>query len=225
MSTTNPPGTGGIPDPIPAGVGADPASIARGHETDDYDSKSVLSVPLLVVVFFIAAFATVSAVFWMIAYPEPEPGEHPLATERNLVHMNERMGRITRGGEVDQPRLEDLKLRTGDARVMTQPEMPTGNSPWVHPEDIRPSPTVTPTLFETRWADPNKTYARVSLGLLMDLNNEALGKLFPVQAAQSRPLDSPNRPTAANAGRGGGPSVAAPPKLPEPEAPKVEGKK
>ena len=51
-------------------------------------------------------------------------------------------------------------------------------------------------------------------------------KLLPTQEAQSGPIPSENRPTAANAGRGFADSRAEPPKLPQgPEKKAAEQKK
>src|SRR6478672_5632901 len=58
-------------------------TIARGHEIDAYDTTSVLSVPLLVVLFFVLAFGTVSVIFYFI-FPTPvETRTHPMAMEWN----------------------------------------------------------------------------------------------------------------------------------------------
>jgi hypothetical protein len=141
----------------------DPATIARGHEVDAYDAVSVLSVPLMVILFFVLAFGTVTVIFYFIAPSVTDPGAHPQAVERNSEDLNKRLDRIHRGGEVDQPRLEPLKLRAGEARAITRPDLPTGNSPELHPEDLRPSPTNTPELFRGGWADPGKTVGRLTI--------------------------------------------------------------
>lgn len=231
MSTTNPPG--GRKDPVPAlaplepgspapdeattGIPVDPATIARGHEADTYDNMSVFSVPLLVILFFVLAFATVTVIFRFIAYPAPDPTANPGAVERNSETLNKRLDRIYRGSkEVDQPRLEDLKMREGHERAITSPPTPTGNSPWVHPEDIRPSEKNTPALYRTEWIDKDKT-ARIPLTDAMSLVLKQQSKFLPTlpKNEQSSPLASEHRPTASNAGRGFGESTVVLPKLPE----------
>lgn len=220
MSTTNPDSgkppadtVGGLAPIAPGSKHADDhdvsgppdaATIARGHEVDRYDTVSVFSVPLLVVIFFVLAFGTTTILFYFIAPTVADPSEHPQAVERNNKPLNERMARIGRGKEVDQPRLEDLKLREGNSRAITRPETPEGNSPWLHPEDLRPSKAHMPQLYESKWLDANKTVARVSIADAMEMAD----KLFKVQAPPSMPLNSMTLPTAANAGRG------VPPKLP-----------
>ena len=93
MSTTNPEHgrppadpIGGLAPVAPGSPRADdhdvsgpPAAdtIARGHEIDAYDTTSVMSVPLLVVLFFVLAFGTVSVIFYFI-FPNPaDPQAHP----------------------------------------------------------------------------------------------------------------------------------------------------
>src|SRR5262245_6423823 len=119
MSTTDPPAGGrdpvselapgrpGDPRPDESHRGdPDPVAVRRGYEEDKYDAKSVISVPILVLGFFAAAFLVVTIMFRFM-FPTPDdPEAHPQAVERNSPSLNERMGRITRGGEVDQPRLE-----------------------------------------------------------------------------------------------------------------------
>jgi hypothetical protein len=241
MSTTNP--QGGTPDPVPSlapirpgspapdthttGLGVDPSAIARGHEEDTYERWSVFSVPLLVILFFAAAFTVVTIIFNLIAFPPPDPGAHPQAADLNKEPLNKRLDRIYRGSkDVNQPRLEDLKMREGNPRAITEPATPTGNSPWIHPEELRPSEKNTPAIFLAAWADPGKTAARIPIDDAMKLAADAKLKLLPTQAAQSGPIPSEHRPTASNAGRGFADSRAEPPRLPEaPEKKAPEQKK
>ena len=57
-------------------------------------------------------------------------------------------------GDPKQARLEPLKLREGDPRPITRPELPTANSPELHPEDIRPDPKRFPPLYVLPVAPP-----------------------------------------------------------------------
>lgn len=213
MSTTNPDSGGLKADPVgglaPIAPGSrhgddhdisgppSPATIARGHEEDRYDAISVFSVPFLVVLFFVLAFSTTTLLFYFLAPSVPHASESQQAEERNKAPLNERLARIGRGKEVDQPRLEDLKLREGNARAITRPETPDGNSPFLHAEDLRPTPGNMPQLFETKWLDANKTVGRISITDAMAMAD----KLFPVRQHPEMPRDSANMPTAANAGR------------------------
>src|SRR4051812_36506717 len=88
---TGPPGAPSTPlaPKVPGSPAADehdtsgppaPEVIKRGYEEDVYDSKTVLSVPLLVILFFVLAFGTVSVIFYFIAYPKNgDPNAHPQA--------------------------------------------------------------------------------------------------------------------------------------------------
>jgi hypothetical protein len=220
------------PDPYAGAV--DKAAIARGHEADSYDAKSVLSVPLLVVVFFVLAFSVVSTVFAYVRTSDVDPKANEWAVKQNSVPLDERFDRIHRGGEVDQPRLEPLRLRTGYPQAITSPETPTGNSPEIHPDDIIPSPQNTPELYKTAPPSANNPVAKITIDEAM--SQAVKGKMFPTQKAGTALPKSTNVPTLSNAGRGFGASEASPPKLPgqpvppkaeEPkkDAPKEEGKK
>ncbi len=212
MTTTNP--TPAHDDHAPSGP--PPAEvIARGYEADGYDTKSVLSVPLLVVVFFVLAFGTVTVIFSFISPTSPDPKAHPGAVARNKEPLDKRLERIHRGSkDVDQPRLEPLTVRRGgdQARATNEPLLAEGNSPQLHPEDLNPTKDRFPELYA---AGQN----RYGLDKTMALGDEALKSLFPVQAGGAKPADSQHVPTASNAGRGAEGSVVAVPPLPKIPAP------
>jgi hypothetical protein len=211
MNSTNP---AGADDHGPSGPPA-PEVIARGYEADGYDTKSVLSVPLLVVLFFVLAFGTVTVIFSFIYPTKADPRAHPGAVNRGKVPLNERLARIKRGGEVDQPRLEPLRVRSGESRAITRPEVEGKNSPELHPEDIRVTKDRFPELYGT---EPGKMGLDKTLGM----SDDALKSLFPAAAkgAGSAPTDSRHAPSAANAGQGFGDSRAAPVPLPQSAQPK-----
>jgi hypothetical protein len=205
MSSTNPiPHDNHSPPGLPS-----PEVIARGYEPDEYDARSVLSVPLLVILFFVLAFGTVTIIFAFIAYPKGDPRAHPTAVVRNKAPLNERLDRIHRGSkDVDQPRLEPLRERQGNERAITSPEAAEGNSPELHPEDL----IVTKERFPALYATGGGKYG---LDRTMALSDQALGKLFRVQEPGSRPIRSPHVPTAANAGRGAEDAEVIPPATPK----------
>ena len=212
MATTNP--NPAHDDHAPSGPPSAEV-IARGYEADGYDTKSVLSVPLLVVVFFVLAFITVTIIFSFIAGTVADPKANPWAVARNKAPLNERLGRTERGSkDVDQPRLEPLTVRRGgdQARAKNEPLLAEGNSPQLHPEDLIPTKDRFPELY----ANGQNRYG---LDRTMTLSDEALKTLFPVQAGGARPADSQHVPTAANAGRGAEESVVAAPTLPKIPAP------
>jgi hypothetical protein len=209
----------------------DPAAIARGHELDGYDTKSVLSVPLLVILFFLLAFGSVTIIFSFVSKSVDDPKANPQAVQENSAPLNDRMSRIhrTSGGPTDQPRLEPLRLRTGESRAVPRPETDTGNPPELHPEDIRPTKHNTPELFEPGPIHDDKTVARISIDDAMRLLVEQKTHLLPVDKTGTAPPRSGHMPSAANAGRGAAESKAEPPKLPEvampPKAPEPGVKK
>jgi hypothetical protein len=222
MQPTNPPGhpPGHTEPGAPAaddhgGMSMPPAEvIARGYESDTYENATVLSVPLLVMLFFVLAFGTVTAIFYFIAYPKGDPRAHPGAAERNKAPLNERLNRIQRGHEVDQPRLEPLRLREGDARAITRPELPVaaGNSPELHPEDLIPTKERFPDLYAGGGG-------KSGLDKTMALSDDALKDLFRVQAHGTAPPNSQHVPSPANAGRGASESPAVAPGVPKVDLP------
>ncbi|MCE9564662.1 MAG: hypothetical protein K8U57_21730 [Planctomycetes bacterium] len=224
MSHTNPPASGPGAADDHGGMGQPSAEALRlGYEPDGYHTASVISVPVLVIVFFVLAFGTTTVLFYFFSKSVAEPTTHPMAAERNGAPLNERMKRIGTGSEVDQPRLEPLRTRTGDNRAITRPEDPNGeNPPYMHPEDNRADLARFPELFRLGWADKDHKFAHVPLN---DVLAGQVPNLFPVQKAGSRPLTSQHLPTAANAGRGAEHSEAELPKLPAvPEAKHAEHK-
>ena len=236
MSTTDNPLEGG-PTPSPA-PGADPVKvlaperpgaphhddhdtsgppapevIKRGYEEDVYDTRTVLSVPLLVILFFVLAFGTVTVLFAVYSKPTVDPNAHPQAKARNEADLNARIGRIGRGQEVDQPRLEPLRERTGDSRAISRPERPGVNSPELHPEDVIPTEARYPQLYHG---------GGTSLGTVMGYSDDQLKGLFK-SADRPAPHEAGRQVTGgASAGRG---DAAQPPQLPdakdkkEPKAP------
>jgi len=207
--TTNPHGEPSQESTPSMGI-VDPAAVKRGHETDTYDNKSVLSVPLLVILFFVLAFGTVTIVFGIVSKSEEDPNANPQAVAENSPPLNERLDRLHRnsGGPKDQPRLEPLVERTGEARAITRSPTDSGNSPELHPEDIRVNRKNTPELYTSGSIESDKTVSRISIDDAMRI---ALQKNeFPVQKNAGKPPESAHAPTAANGGR------AAPPKLPDP---------
>lgn len=211
MSSTNHDG-GGLGKP------SDEA-MRLGYEPDGYDPTSVISVPLLVILFFVLAFAATTILFGYFAPNPGDPNAHPMAKARNEASLDERLARINRGGEVDQPRLEPLRVRTGDSRAITRPETKEGNPPYMHPEQNRANRELTPELYRAGWTGKDKQSARIPIDDILD---GKVKNLFPVQKSGTNPTSSVHLPTAANAGRGAEHSLAEMPKAPAaPDAPKA----
>ncbi|HEX4606931.1 MAG TPA: hypothetical protein VH092_01875 [Urbifossiella sp.] len=247
MSTTNQPGAGpnwpadvghgSAPDDHGGGGGVNPEALKLGHEPDVFAVKPILSIPFAVVVTFVVGFGVAAGVFaYMAAQVKPDPLAHPEGLARGNAPLNDRLARTDQTGasgvkaEVDAPRLETLRrLQTNDkekgVQFTSQPELPTGNSPWIHPEDIQPGRVA--GLNRTEYADKEKKYARIPIDDAMKLIVEK-GELRAHKGG-ARPQVSADRPTGANAGRGGmpaapkveapapppGPAKLDPPKAPE----------
>lgn len=251
MSTTNPPpggapgagpqwpadvAHGAAPDEHGGGGGVNPEALRLGHEPDVFAVKPILSIPFAVVVTFVVGFGVAAGVFaYMASRVKPDPRAHPEGLARGNAPLNERLARIDQKGasgvksEVDQPRLETLKrLQTNDkektVQFTTQPELPTGNPPWIHPEDIQPSRVA--GLQRAEYLDKGKKTARIPIGDAMKLIVEK--GLLPAHKGGPRPQGTADRATGSNGGRGGMPAApkveapapaAGPAKLDPPKAP------
>jgi hypothetical protein len=201
--------------------------IERGYEADVYDTKTVLSVPFLVILFFVLAFLTVSAIFAIIAYPPGDPNARPLAVQQHQRRLNDRLMDNNRGPNhgTGQPRLEPLVIRDDkiDPRAITRPALPVadGNSPELHPEDLIVSGKEGEKKYPALYGPLAKG---IGLDKTMGLDDKTLARLFPVQKNGVGPTGSQHVPTGANAGRGAaGSTVVVPgpqPKAPAPNPPK-----
>jgi len=229
MRTTKPGASGGHHEEAP--TGASPEAIKAGHEPDAFAVKPIMSIPIAVVLTFVVAFAVAAGVFayFMNQAARPNPLAHPDGVARGSVPLTQRLERIDRAGsnantkrEVDQPRLEPLKrLAAGgpatkgeDAgRFTTQLELPNGNSPQIHPEEIQPDRVA--ALKRAEYIGNDKKFARIPIADAMKIAVEGKG-IFPVQAAPSAAVKTADKPSASSGGHG----IVAP--APKPVAPKIE---
>jgi hypothetical protein len=236
MSTTNPPpgspAQGPSPEEWPAdatrldapdlpatGGGVNPDAIRAGHEPDAFYVKPILSIPAAVVITFIVAALVALGVYTYFMAVPADPMANPQAVARNREPLDERLARIERAGleknvqrEVDQPRLEPLRRLANEGQVTTQPPLPTGNSPEIHPEDIRPDlrPDKVPGLFQAGWVGAGKKAARIPITDAMKLatDKKAGANVLPVRKDPIRLPTSDQLPSGSNAGRGGKPGEA-----------------
>ncbi len=214
------------PDDHGGGGGVDPAALKLGHEPDVFEVKPILSIPFAVVVTFVIGFAVAAGVFVFVMAKgrETDPRAHPAGLARGSVSLNERLARISLKGsttvpsEVDAPRLETLQRLQGNDKAgfqfTTQPPVPTGNSPWVHPEELLPGRYE--ALHRTEYVGKDKKWAAIPIEDAKKLLLEK--KLLPT-ANGARPQAVVEQPTGGNAGRGGlpaAPKAAEPAKAPEP---------
>jgi hypothetical protein len=207
----------GSPTPDEADRGGGPSAevIARGYEEDGYDPKSVISVPILVVGFFVLAFTSVTIIFAYFRHPPANPTANPQTVEDNSKPLKDRIAGMPRGRPEPQQILDE---KGGNALSITRPPAREGNPPLFHPEDIRPSPTNTPTLFRT-------VEGRGAHVPLPDAMAAALkDKKLPARANPTTPLTSSAAPSAANGGRGKPPAPPADPMKDEKKEEKKDGK-
>ena len=221
------------PDDSGGGGGVDPVALKLGHEPDLFQVKPILAIPFAVVVTFVIGFAVAAGVFAYVMAKgrETDPRAHPEGLARGNAPLNERLARISQKGsttvpsEVDQPRLETLKRlqgndQKGTFQFTTQPELPTGNSPWIHPEELQPGRYE--GLNRAEYLDKDKKTARIPIDDAMRLMIEQ--KRLPAAANGVRPQGVVEQPTNGNAGRGGlpkAPEAKAAPKAPDAPMPKA----
>jgi hypothetical protein len=167
----------------------------------------------MVIGFFVAAFGVTTTIFWFFAEPDKNPAAHPAASARNAAPLSEQLGRIGRGKEVDQPRLEPLVIREEGSSTFSRKPVGKDNSPLIHPEQLRPSKENTPGLYVAKWVEQGKI-ARISIDDAMKV--AATDGVLKAAKDQVRPVDMRHSPTAANAGRGAeGSKVVAPGEKPK----------
>jgi hypothetical protein len=194
-----------------------PEALRLGHEPDEFSLGPVMSVPVVVVLFFAASFGVVSLLFYFVNPMKrlfAPPAVYPLAEKLSEEPINERLARINLDkGTVRQPRLEGLRrieTEEGDqppfSRTFTPlpPGPDTGNSPEFHPEDLLPTSDYARRLqLESfTWSDKAKEIARIPVTQAMKL--VVSEKMLKVQdkPVDVSPTRSWTRPKMSNAGRG-----------------------
>jgi hypothetical protein len=207
---------GAAPDDHGGGGGVDPAAVAAGHEPDVFAVAPIMGIPLAVVIAFVVAFTVAAGAFAYFAGVARQPDNatvsgrfsHPEAVARGEQGTNERLSRIEREGlrphenpDVDQPRLEPLRKLEGDGMFYARPPLPTGNSPEIHWEDIRPDRVA--GLHEAKYVGQDKKVARIPIGEAMKLA-AADRSILPVAKNASKPVGTGERPSASNGGQNGG---------------------
>lgn len=185
----------------------DPAALAAGHEPDNtFAVKPILGVPLAVVVTFVIAFSVAAGAFAYFRTVEKDPYAHPEAVEAASKGTDDRLRATERAGlrenklrQVDQPRLEPLKLLEKDGMFYARPPLAEGNSPEIHPEEIKPDRVA--ELQTKGYTDESHKFAKIPIGDAMRI---AAGdkNMFPVQKHGSKATPSADKPSASNGGAG-----------------------
>lgn len=190
-------------------IGADASAINRGHEEDVDNVSAIWSIPIAVIIFIVLGLSVAAGMFIYFTNRAPDPLANPLAVQANQAGTNERLGRLGRAGQgtllTDQPRLEGLQKREKDGFATTQLPLGEGNSPAIHPEDLRPDRQ--PLLQRSGWIEQGKV-ARIPIGQALDLAIK--NQLFPVRKDPVKLKPSYLGANQANAGRGVNANPASP---------------
>ena len=147
--------------------GADQKSIQAGHEPDRFRIRTVLYVPILLVVSALAAFTVVTVTFKsLVRKSDGDPAANQESAAVAGRTLNERFARTSStdpNAAVKQPRLEYLKQTETDgpkddpAYMRSKRPVEADGATWeLRPEDLRPARFVDPTLHrkilvETGW--------------------------------------------------------------------------
>jgi len=207
MDTTN---HGHGAEPVLGAV--NPDAIKAGHEPDNtFAVKPILAVPLAVVITFVIAFSVAAGSFAYWNRTETDRYAHPDAVAKAAKGTNDRLSTIDRAGsqkndlrQVDQPRLEPLKRLEADGLYHLRVPMPTGNSPEIHPEEIKPDRVA--GLQTAGWADKEHKFATIPIADAMRIavSDKAM---FPVQKNGSKPTPTADKPSSSSGGAGVQPAL------------------
>ncbi|MFO0805049.1 MAG: hypothetical protein U0791_18240 [Gemmataceae bacterium] len=197
----------------PALGAVNPDALKAGHEPDNtFAVKPILGVPLAVVVTFVIAFTVAAGAFAYWSRTETDRYAHPEAVEAAKKGTNDRLAAIDRAGlhkndlrQVDQPRLEPLKRLEADGMYHLRVPMPTGNSPEIHPEEIKPDRVA--DLQTAGYADKDHKFAKIPIRDAMRIA-VADKAMFPVAKNGSKPTPTADKPSSSSGGAGVSPPHA-----------------
>lgn len=206
------------------------------YEPDQFAVKTILAVPVAVVITGLIAFGVTWMLFSNVFDPRiQEPPDNPAAAARNKAPQNDRFGRISSTdpkAEVQQPRLEGLQktevyARDGNpenakGRNLITSQMSTtqptkdGNSPRYHAEQLRPDKIKS---LNVTGPDAESGTTKVSVDEAIRLLVEA--NLLPAYEGARRLDVIPDwdRPKESNGGNGRMPTPPAPKKADEKKGP------
>ena len=183
-----------------------PEALRAGHEPDNtFAVKPIMGIPIAVVATFVIAFSVAAGAFAYFRTQEKDPFAHPAAVEANAKGTNERLNQTQRGGlyveqpAIPQPRLEPLKRLEKDGMFIARPALPNGNSPEIHPDEIKPDRVA--ELHTTGYADKDHKFAHIPIDEAMKIAAADKG-MFPVQKNGSKATPSADKPSASSGGAG-----------------------
>lgn len=160
--------------------GLDSQSIKVGHEPDQFDARTIIGVPIVISIVLVLTYLMVQGAFAFV--------NGTSARQENEPNFNDRAARIrttdaapipasTPGAQplpaVAQPGLEQVRTvnvtrKNANGNDVNDPPYlrsflptPTGNSPYIYPEDLRAEHFVDPTtrkkaLVERNWVVKDK---------------------------------------------------------------------
>ena len=227
----------GYHDPVPTGPHGEEVAGSfvpsgpthdLGYEPDRFAVKTILVVPVVVIITGFLAFVVTDLIFGAFFAPKhhvPEPQVRSGA-EQNAAPLNDRLARISStdpNAEVLQPRLEGAQLREvyGKGENAITPEMITTqptrdkNPPRVHAEDLRPERVAATS---TTYTDPQTGTVRIpvdqAIELITDPRNADWAKALAAREG-AVPLDADprfgwDRPKESNGGNARWPAPVKP---------------
>jgi len=204
----------GAPDESGGGGGVNPDAVRAGHEPDAFAVRPIFSIPAAVVVTFAIASVVAISVFTYLMTVPKDPLANQQAAAQNEAPLNQRLGRLGRGTETDQPRLEPLRRLEDYDQTKRQPPVTqgpvaggvrAGNSPELHAEDLRLTRIADPNdPNAANWTEKDRQFAAkvIEATKSAGANAQVRAVLFPVRKDQVKPPDTSRMPSEANAGRG-----------------------
>ena len=206
-------------------VGANADSVKAGHETDVFDVKGIIMVPVVITITVGLTLAIITGLF---SYYKPgvvptDKGS-PLAVKDNAADYNDRIGRISSTDEnapVKQPRLEWMR------RLEVKPGEPvsyrsfgyadSGNPPEITPIYLRAENfidwnTNERKLLDAKWVSKEKGVARIPIAQAMEIlaHDKPLAVAKAGTAAPTGTVESPKLSNGGQAAKA--PKLAEKPK-------------
>lgn len=158
--------------------GVDPQSTKVGHEPDQFDARTIVGVPVVVTIVLVVTYLIVQGAFAFVNGRSPRQLDVPAFNDRAArIGTTDAVPLAIGDGKpqpaVPQPNLEyirtvDNSRKDASGQLIADPPFlrsfkptPTGNSPEIYPEDLRPENFVDPTfrtraLYEPGWVVKDK---------------------------------------------------------------------
>ncbi len=191
-------------------------AVAAGHEDDQIQVLPFILAGGLIVGMVAVAYVLVTVVFDVAVLPsfEGKPDVNPLTAEANEAPIDQRLERLGRDTEDQQPRLEGLEVfdrpKEGEPDPVGTvfsgiPVKPKDNGDFyvsenLHPEDLRPDRVG--QLKIAKWVNKDKGIASIPLSAAIDTILQKGLLKTQKQTFNPEAMPSVDRPSTSNAGRG-----------------------